>query len=65
MRKQMNPISVHTDEEKGLIFIEQEDLTQEVYQVMISPDQVSVLVQWLQEAKEELDALRKKRSQET
>jgi hypothetical protein len=54
---------VQTDEERGLIVIEQAtyDINDERSSILVSPDQVPLLVEWLQEAKAAVEALNEKK----
>jgi hypothetical protein len=61
MLRQMTQLVVGTDEEQGFIFIEQPDvISDELAKIILAPEQVPVLIEWLQEAKEEINALDKK-----
>ena len=61
MLRQMTQLVVGTDEEQGFIFIEQPDVVaDEPAKIILAPEQVPVLIQWLQEAREEIEALDRK-----
>jgi hypothetical protein len=54
MVKKMEHVVVSTKE--GMIHLEQPDPMLENYPIIIHPDQVPVLIKWLEEAREELSA---------
>jgi len=64
MLRQTAQVIVRTDEEQGFVFIEQPD-DDGTSTVVVAPDQIPLLIQWLQEAKAEADVLEKKHSQKT
>jgi hypothetical protein len=59
----MTQLVVGTDEEQGFIFMEQPDvISDELAKIILAPEQVPVLIEWLHEPKEEINALDKKRA---
>ena len=58
MLRQTTQIIVRTDEKQGFIFLEQpDDIKGDTSTIVVAPEQVPLLIQWLQEAKAEADAL--------
>ena len=60
MHRSTKHLSVRTDQTEYLIYIEQPtyDLGNEPdTQIVLGPDQIPTLIQWLQEAKDEFDEL--------
>jgi hypothetical protein len=53
MEKRMEPLKVRTTND-GQILIEQEFHSDDSHGVFVDPSQVDLLIQWLQEAKAEL-----------
>jgi len=64
MLKQTVHLVVKTDEVQGFVFIEGSDETGNGSTVVVSPDQISLLIEWLHEAKAEVDALDKRKRTE-
>ena len=67
MLKQTTQLSVRTDQEQGFIIIEQmnDDINGQTDRITVAPEQIPLLIDWLQEAKAEVEALEKKHSRTT
>jgi hypothetical protein len=67
MHRNMKHLSVRTDQTEYLIYIEQPSYdrgNEPDAQMVLGPYQLQTLILWLQEAKEEFEALEQKRSAE-
>jgi hypothetical protein len=53
MKKEMLEINITTNE--GMIFISQPDPYNDYPPIIINPDQVPILIKWLEEAKAEIE----------
>jgi hypothetical protein len=65
MHRNAKHLSVRTDPTEYLIYIEQltyDPRNEPDSQIIVTPDHVPTLIQWLQEAKEEFEALDQERS---
>jgi hypothetical protein len=67
MHRNTKHLSVRTDQTEYLIYIEQPTFdpgSEPDPQIILAPDEISTLIQWLQEAKEEFEMLNQERSRE-
>jgi hypothetical protein len=67
MHREMKHLTVRTDQTEYLIYLEHPRYDPENEpdaQIVFGPDQIPTLIQWLQEAKEEFEALDQMRSAE-
>jgi hypothetical protein len=55
--KQTTQIVVRVDDQQGMVFIEQPDSSGEGDCIIVSPEQIPLLIEWLHEAKAEADEL--------
>ena len=65
MHRKMKHLSVRIDRTEYLIYIEQPTYDPENEpdtQILLGPDQIPTLIQWLQEAKEEFEGLEQEQS---
>ena len=53
MEKQMEQCKVYIDDEKKLIYIEQERFQDDNSIIYLHPEQISILIEWLKEAQGE------------
>ena len=57
MEKTVHSVTVRTDESERLVWIVQEDPGTEASSIMLSPDQVPLLIEHLSEACREFDSI--------
>jgi hypothetical protein len=65
MHRKMKHLSVRTDRTEYLIYIEQPTYdpgNEPDTQILLGPDQIPTLIQWLQEAKEQFEGLEQEQS---